>query len=146
MQSGGFFPACVAVAVVAAAALLTVSCGDDPTSTDEVPSLTVVSTTPTANEENVPTSVIITATFSQDLDGNAVTGSTFFVEPAIAGNLSHSGATATFLPAPGSLALNTVYQVTLTTGIRSIEGAPLASDYAWVFRTEADSVENLVER
>ena len=146
MQSGGFFPACVAVAVVAVATLLTVSCGDDPTSTDEVPSLTVVSTTPTANEENVPTSVIITATFSQNLDSNTVTSSTFFVEPAIPGNLSYSGTTATFVPAPGSLDLNSVYQVTLTSGIRSVEGANLASNYAWVFRTEADSVENLVER
>ncbi len=146
MRSRGLMTIGLAAAVVAAATLLWVSCGDDPTSTDQVPGLTVVSTTPTANEENVPPSVIITATCSHDLDSSTVTGATFFVEPTIPGNVSSFGATATFVPAPGSLDLNTVYQVTLTSGVGSIEGAHLAGNHAWVFRTEADSVENLVER
>ena len=146
MRSRGLIPIGLAAAVVAAATLLSVSCGDDPTSSNDVPALTVVSTAPTANEENVPTSVILTATFSHDLDGSTVTGATFFVEPTTPGNVSAFGATATFVPAPGSLDLNTVYQVTLTSGIESIDGAHLAADHAWVFRTEADSVENLVER
>ena len=146
MRSRGLMTISLTAAVVAAVTLLWVSCGDDPTSSNDLPALTMVSTNPTANEENVATSVIITATFSHDLDSGTLTGGTFFVEPTIPGNVSCFGATATFIPAPGSLDLNTVYQATLTTGIRGIEGASLAGNHAWVFRTEADSVENLVER
>jgi len=55
---------------------------------------------------------------------------------AIPGTVSYSGVTAVFTPAV-TLAVNTTYTATITTGARDLAGNALASDYAWSITTGA---------
>jgi hypothetical protein len=55
---------------------------------------------------------------------------------AIAGAVTYAGASATFTPV-ASLANNTTYIATITTGAQDVSGTPLASNYVWSFTTAA---------
>jgi len=52
----------------------------------------------------------------------------------IAGAIAYSGTTLTFTPASAFMP-NTVYTGTITTGVKSVSGMPMASDYIWNFNT-----------
>src|SRR5439155_225593 len=54
----------------------------------------------------------------------------------VAGTVSYAGVTAIFTPA-GTLAPNTTYTATLTTGARDLAGNALASNFVWSFTTGA---------
>src|SRR5439155_22657483 len=55
---------------------------------------------------------------------------------AVAGMVSYAGVTATFNPL-SSLAPNTTYTATMTTGARDLAGNALASNFVWGFATGA---------
>jgi O-glycosyl hydrolase len=99
---------------------------------------TVTATSPTSSATNVGISAAVSATFSVAMDATTITNSTFTVTgpggAAVTGTVGLSGQVATFAPS-ASLAYNTQYTATITTGVKSGSGVALASNYQWSFTT-----------
>lgn len=96
---------------------------------------TVVSTNPASLSRNVATRTPISVTFSESMDSGSLTASTFVVSAGgvpIAGILSVAGSAATFTPAV-DLDLNTLYTVSVTTGVKDSAGNAMATAYNWQF-------------
>ncbi len=110
------------------------------TTTPPVP--TVKTTVPMSGAMNVNIGNALTATFSQPMNSSTVTATTFTLtgpgNTAVAGLVTYNTgtSTATFTP-NASLAYNTSYTATITTGAQSSAGAALASNYGWTFTTGA---------
>jgi hypothetical protein len=102
------------------------------------PPPTVTATVPVNGATNVPVSQVLSATFSEAMLSTSISATTFKVTgpggAAVAGTVTYSGLVATFIPA-ASLANNTLYTATITTGAASLAGTPLASNYVWTFTT-----------
>ena len=99
----------------------------------------VITTDPAADAVNVGLNKTITATFSVPMNPLTLNNSTFIVKQGtttVAGVITYSGSTVTFTPAT-PFTPNTVYVVTITNAAKSTEGASLASNYVWSFKTEA---------
>jgi hypothetical protein len=117
------------------AALLVVfvaGCGQE---TVTVPS--VVSTVPANGATNVAVNTPISATFSVAMNPSSITSSSFTVTGpggAVAGTVSYSGLTATFVPT-AALAYSTTYTGTITTGAADPGGTRLLGNYVWTFTT-----------
>jgi len=117
------------------AALLVVfvaGCGQE---TVTVPS--VVSTVPANGATSVVVNTPISATFSVAMNPSSITSSSFTVTGpggAVAGAVSYSDMTATFVPT-ANLAYATTYTGTITTGATDPGGTPLLGNYVWTFTT-----------
>jgi hypothetical protein len=101
----------------------------------------VASTTPADNATNVAISAVVTATFSEAMDGTTISGTTFTLKTtsggvAVAGTVSYDAGTktATFAPS-ASLATNTVYTATVTTGVKDTAGNAMTANKVWAFTT-----------
>jgi len=111
--------------------------------TTTAPIPTVTTTAPANGATSVNIGNALTATFSQPMNSSTVTASTFTLtgpgNTAVAGLVSYNTgtSTATFTP-NASLAYNTPYTATITTGATSAAGAALASNYVWTFTTGAN--------
>ena len=113
------------------------------TGPDETPP-TVVSVVPPDNTGGGSINTVVQAVFSEQIDEQTLSSSTFYVENgggAIAGDVSYNAATltATFTPA-APLAYSTLYTATLTggpSGITDLAGNPLTADFQWSFTTAA---------
>ena len=101
---------------------------------------TVVSVLPLNNTNDVQPDVVISATFSELLDCNTVTATSFTVTggSAVTGNVSCNGAVASFSPM-STLNNSASYTASLTTDIKDRAGNALASTYTWNFNTVAAS-------
>jgi len=83
---------------------------------------------------------MVTVTFSKAMNSSTISGTTFTLTgPALAavtGVVSYDAPsdTATFSPS-ASLALNTVYTATVTTGAQDLAGKALVSNFVWSFTT-----------
>lgn len=100
---------------------------------------TVISTIPTDNQVNVPLNQIITADFSEAMNGTTITGASFTLSHGaitVAGIVSYLGTTATFSPSVWLLS-GTTYTATITTAAENLAGTPLVNDYVWTFSTVA---------
>ena len=100
---------------------------------------TVISTSPLNNATSVPVSAIINATFSQGMNASSINSSTFLVKngnsPVFGSVVYYSGnKTAVFRPT-SPLSYGTLYNVTITTGVKDLNGTRLASNYTWKFTT-----------
>ncbi len=100
---------------------------------------TVLSTAPTNAATDVPLNGNVTATFDQNMDRGSLTPSTFTLttgSPAapVVGTVVTRVSQSVFWPA-GRLAGYTRFSGTITTGVRSAEGASLASAFVWTFTT-----------
>ena len=107
--------------------------------TAAAPGSPVVTVINPANEANgVAVEATLNATFSMAMNASTINSSTFKVAgpggAAIAGVVTYSAGTATLVPFT-SLATNTTYVATITTGAQSSLGIALASDYVWTFTT-----------
>jgi O-glycosyl hydrolase len=103
---------------------------------------TVTATVPASGATGVNVANALSATFSQPMNSATLIASTFTLtgpgNTAVTGLISYNTGTSTVTFAPGaSLAYNTSYTVTITTGAQSSAGAPLASNYTWTFTTGA---------
>ena len=110
--------------------------------TAAAPVPTVTSTVPTSGATGVNVANALTATFSQPMNSATFTASTVTLtgpgNTAISGLISYNTGTSTVTFAPNSsLAYNTSYTATITTGAQSAAGAALASNYVWTFTTGA---------
>src|SRR5262249_11511862 len=100
------------------------------------------STEPADQATDVATNRKITATFDRDMDATSISVTTFLVTfsggTPVPGSVSYDAAdrTATFTPV-GTLAPNTLFTATLTTGIADFPPAPLAAPHVWTFFTGA---------
>jgi hypothetical protein len=101
---------------------------------------TVTGRSPANGATGVGLNASATATFDIALDPASVTAQTFTLTTGggapLAATVSYDAATRTAtLAHAASLSPGTVYTVTLTTGIRSSAGAPLAAAATWTFTT-----------
>lgn len=97
----------------------------------------IVSTDPVDDATGVVLNKTVTAVFSMPMDPLTITTATFTINQGInpvAGIVSYSGTTATFVPAV-AFASNTTYTGTITTGAENLAGVPLANKYVWSFTT-----------
>jgi len=97
----------------------------------------VVSTDPSNNLTGVARNKGIAFTFSEAMDSSTINSSTFTLmqgSTAIPGTVSYSGNTATFTPS-NTLAANTSYTATISTGAKDLAGKSLASNAVWSFTT-----------
>ncbi len=99
---------------------------------------TVTSTDPSNGITGVAINKKIAATFSEIMDPATITGAIFKVtgpgQTPVSGTLAYSGLIASFIPS-ANLSLNTLYTVTITTGIKDLSGNAMASDLIWSFTT-----------
>jgi MYXO-CTERM domain-containing protein len=96
---------------------------------------TVSTTNPANNANNVAVNTAISATFSENILPSSVTTSSFTVN-GVTGNVSVSGATATFTPS-SPLAYATAYTATITTAVTDLASNHLAQSKTWSFTTGA---------
>lgn len=95
----------------------------------------VIATDPLAGSTGVPLSQVITVTFNEEMDPATITGESFIISGSIvAGKISYSGVTATFIP-DVQLIPNHTYSGRVTTAVKDLMGNALQEDYVWTFST-----------
>jgi uncharacterized protein (TIGR03437 family) len=100
---------------------------------------TVSSTVPANGATGVPIGNKLSATFSEPMDPLTITTATFTLQQGatpVSGTVTYAGAIATFAPA-STLAPNTTFTATITTGAKDLAGNALASPFVWSFTTGA---------
>lgn len=98
---------------------------------------TVSVTDPADGDDGVVLNTRVQAAFSKGMDASTLTGSTFTLKQggeAVPATVTFAGTTATLTPA-GTLANDTLFTATITTGATDFEGTALAADYVWTFTT-----------
>jgi hypothetical protein len=106
---------------------------------------TVIATTPANGATFVPTSQILSATFSKALNPATVNATTFLLKgqggTTVTGSVTYNatGSVASFAPSV-ALSYNTTYTATITTGVTDSTGDPLAGNYTWSFTTAVQPV------
>jgi len=100
---------------------------------------TVTATVNAGGATGVALNTKVGATFSEAMDPLTINATTFTLKQgtnAVAGSVTYAGVNALFAPA-GSLAPNTAYTVTATTGVKDLSGNPMASNFVWSWTTGA---------
>ncbi len=106
-------------------------------STGDTLSPMVITTDPVNNATGVLLNKIVTATFSMPMDSLSINSTTVTIKNGIVpvnGTVTYSGTVATFSPT-STLASNTLYTATITTGAKNKSGIPLGGNYVWTFKT-----------
>jgi len=103
------------------------------------PPPTVLSVSPPNASVGVCSNSVVTATFSEAMNGASITTGTFTVTPGVSGTITHDASNTIFTFTPSSpLAISALYTATITTGVRDLFGNALASDFVWSFTTAAN--------
>lgn len=103
---------------------------------------TVISTVPVRLATDVPINQVLLATFSEAMTPSTIDATTFTLTGpgavVVAGTVSYvaAGSVAIFTPT-ASLAPNTLYTATITTGVEDLTGTAMTSNYVWTFTTAA---------
>jgi hypothetical protein len=103
---------------------------------------TVISVAPPNGASGICPNTVVTATFSEAMKASTINTTTFTLTgpglTPVAGAVTYvaSSDVATFTPT-NSLALDTLYTATITTGVQDLAGDPLASNFVWTFTTSA---------
>ncbi len=106
---------------------------------------TVISTVPLNAATSVPLNQQITAAFNENMDASTITTATFTLMQGtqfVAGTVSYSGTTATYVPSV-NLIPNTIYTATITTGAKDLSGNTLTQNYVWSFTTVVPYIVSL---
>lgn len=106
----------------------------------------IVSTDPVDQDINVALNKAVTATFSKTMDANTINSSTFKLmngTTPVLGFVTYTGLVGTFTPA-SQLLPGTVYDATVTTGVKDVDGNAMAVDKTWSFTTFAPLVQYTV--
>ena len=123
--------------------LVGTGCSDPDKNATAIPGVTpptVVSVAPPNGANGACANTIVTATFSEAMNASTINTTTFTVtgpsSTPVAGQVTYvaSSMTATFTPS-STLALNTVYTATITTGAKDVFGNALATNFVWSFTT-----------
>ncbi|MGC1107787.1 MAG: Ig-like domain-containing protein [Candidatus Acidiferrales bacterium] len=98
----------------------------------------VTATVPANGATGVALNGTVSADFNLTMDATTINTTTFTLTgpggTAVLGTVSYAGTTATFTPT-ASLAVNTMYTATITTGAQTPTGQALAANYVWTFST-----------
>ncbi|MBI4652501.1 Ig-like domain-containing protein [Candidatus Desantisbacteria bacterium] len=100
----------------------------------------VVLTNPINGATRVNANIVVSATFSEEIDKASINGNTFQVEQAeglrlkVEGEVTYNNLIAAFTPM-SPLEPNDIYTATITTGVRDLAGNILAQNYSWSFTT-----------
>lgn len=137
-------------------ALLLGSCGgskggrsnsDQSPNNDTTPP-TVSSTTPGNGDTQAPLNTVIRTIFSEPINPETLTANTFIVQAvgtsggaSVSGTISSNAETVTFTPT-SQLAINTIYNATITTGVEDDAGNPLDATFSWSFTT-GSTIDNI---
>ena len=106
--------------------------------TPDVTAPTIMLTSPSNNATSVALNTSLVITFSEPLDATTVSGNTVTLKQGstlIAGSIAYLDSKITFMPA-SSLAANTLYNLTVTTGVKDRSGNALASNSTINFTTD----------
>lgn len=98
---------------------------------------TVISTDPVNNATSIILDKKIAVTFSEPMDPSTIASTTFTLSQganAVLGTVSYTDTTAIFSPT-ANLSPNTIYTVTIKTGVNDLAGNGLANNYVWNFTT-----------
>jgi len=98
---------------------------------------TVSLTSPANAATEVAVNTVITATFSETMDGATIAQDTFIVNDGtsdIAGTVTYSDTTATFTPS-ANLAYGTTYTVTILSTVTDLAGNAMSANASWSFTT-----------
>ncbi len=107
--------------------------------TSDITPPTVTSTVPLNGATGVPIGSKLSASFSEAIDPNTITTTTFTLQQAgtsVPGSVTYVGTVASLTPT-SALASLTTYTATLTTGVKDLAGNALTSNYVWSFTTSA---------
>jgi hypothetical protein len=101
---------------------------------------TVISVAAPAGATGACPNTIVTATFSEAMNPSTINATTFTVTgpgaAPVAGQVTYDASSNTAIFTPSStLALNTVYTATITTGAKDLFGNALGSNFVWSFTT-----------
>lgn len=112
--------------------------------TTAAPAPTVSAVSPTSGATGVTITTLVTATFSEAMNPSTINGSNFTLTPqgggAIAATVTYSSDDNVATLTPNStLAYNTQYTATISTGVQSSVGTALAANYSWSFTTAASA-------
>jgi hypothetical protein len=131
------------LSLLALSTLMLVACnggggGDSnttPPPSDTTPPL-IVAETPASGSIDVAVNTTVTVTFSEAMNCASLAGalSVSGGSGSISGSVGCAGSTATFTPA-ASLAYNTIYTATVTTGAKDVAGNALPNNFSWSFTT-----------
>lgn len=93
-------------------------------------------TSPAKGATGVSQAKIITVTFNEAMNPATINQASFQIKGTslIAGTISYSGITATFIPTD-SLLPNTTYTGRITTAVKDPAGMAIQEDYVWTFST-----------
>jgi ketosteroid isomerase-like protein len=98
----------------------------------------VIATFPANGATGVVTNTTVSADFSSAMNSSTIDATTFTLTgpggTAVAGAVSYAGTTAIFTPTV-TLAANTPYIATVTTGARDTSGIALTTNFVWNFTT-----------
>lgn len=112
------------------------------TTTTDSTAPTVSSTDPAANATGVARNKKIAATFSEAMNPLTIVAANVTITAPglvpVAGTVAYVGTTMTFTPA-STLAADTAFTATITTGARDVAGNALAGNFTWTFTTGATS-------
>jgi hypothetical protein len=106
-------------------------------STADITPPTVVSTIPSASATNITINSAIAITFSEAMMPSSISTTTITLKQgatSITGTVGYSGVTAIFTPS-SNLASSTVYNVTVTTGVKDLAGNAMVAANSWSFTT-----------
>ncbi|QKJ63628.1 Ig-like domain-containing protein [Flavobacterium sp. M31R6] len=122
----------IAIALV----VLITGCSKDDVEQVTGESAIVTSANPENGSINVPLDQKISVVFNQEMKASTFDSSSFTVQGTtlVAGTVSITGKTATFIPT-APLTANTTYTGTIKTTVQNILGQALEADYVWTFST-----------
>ena len=108
----------------------------------------VMEVTPTEGQR-APKNTTVTVIFNEEMDTNSISIETFKIsinDIPVSGSVTYNQAekTAVFTPSIDLLS-NSLYKVSLETGIMDISGNRLVSPVRWSFKTESDIIPPTVE-
>jgi len=109
---------------------------------------TVISTYPADGDIELPCSVNVTATFSEDMNSSTINNSTFTLKDSadvpVLGIVTYDSGTKTAMFNPiTDLAILTTYTATITTEVEDIAGNNMASDKVWSFITDPPNLADI---
>jgi len=123
--------------LLASAAFFAAACKSDNPTVPDTDAPTVMSTVPANAAPGVPRNPSITATFSEAMAPATLNATTFVLKngtTAVAGTVTYAGTTATLIPT-STLAANTMFTATISTGAKDLAGNALAATKTWSFTT-----------
>ena len=115
--------------------------GKGPITAPSTSTLNVTATNPANTATNAALNQRVTASFNEVMDSSSINTATMTLQQGatpVAGSVTYSGVTATFIPA-SSLVPNVAYTATITTSAKALTGDMLAVNYVWSFTTGTTS-------